>query len=594
MKLNKIARHILEIKDMSLEVEVKKHLDVLGNMVVPYRSDIIAKWLASEINEEYTKELSANIVDLVEREETSEEGVEDIPDQGLPEIADDVKKQPATPTKTAVVDTAPESEIAIDDVPESKGPGVDRDLDACNVGTNLPYDKPATFESIGYSLSLPMIGHSNYERVQQSASNLSLGSDDATTDWLTSASASSTMYTHNNMFANTLQRDDADWGQFVDHKDTKIGTMRPSLKRPGGHVSGEAAVHRVRSILGMGTTLFVPCWNSGFWVTFKAPDDAHLIEVDSAIARDKATLGRTTGGEVFSHSNVYFMKHIVNSMLDHVVKSTSPATDNAELRASISVLDYPALIVGYMNTIYPNGYNYTRPCLTNIGECNHIIKGMINLSKITWVDRSRLNDVQREHMYQAASKKVTQDQIDSYLQYFKATINNNVDVAGTLRIKLKTPSLEDSIVTGQRWVESIVDSIGNDLKLTPDERRNFALAKAKAKVVGLYSSWIDSIVELDEQGQEHVIAKDEATFESILSHVSGDEDIAEMALKGITKYIEESTITVVGIPDFECPACSESQLEDGDNYNGIIPLEAEQVFSSLIAQRLSKMLTARA
>ena len=73
-------------------------------------------------------------------------------------------------------------------------------------------------------------------------------------------------------FSKTLAREDALFEQTVKSEvgDLKAGTPKFNSKQ-GTKYTGEAALIRIKSSLGLGTAFTVPLWHSGFWVTLKSP-----------------------------------------------------------------------------------------------------------------------------------------------------------------------------------------------------------------------------------------------------------------------------------------------------------------------------------
>lgn len=95
------------------------------------------------------------------------------------------------------------------------------------------------------------------------------------------------------------------WRQTLKADDKELGIAKPRFDDAhSAKLAGEAALLRIRDLTGMGTTLQVPLYHSGFWISIKAPDESELLELDRKIAEIKVNIGRNTRGRIFSNMTV--------------------------------------------------------------------------------------------------------------------------------------------------------------------------------------------------------------------------------------------------------------------------------------------------
>ena len=101
-----------------------------------------------------------------------------------------------------------------------------------------------------------------------------------------------------------------------------------------------------------------------------------------------------------------------------------------------------------------------------------------------------------------------------------------------------------------------------------------------------YRHWIESI----EYGSN--IIDDPETMDSLLDKLSSDDIIRDGYIDAVLKYINESVISVIGIPVFDCPACNMTQenTQSTESFKNIIPLDVISVFFGLLTQRLERMM----
>ena len=167
-------------------------------------------------------------------------------------------------------------------------------------------------------------------------------------------------------------------------------------------------------------------------------------------------------------------------------------------------------------------------------------------------------------------------------------------------ITIKTPTVTQYIEQGHRWIGGIVDSVisalGQDASI--DERNALINRIGKATTLCQYSHWIESV----EYGQvssagdlvdERAINKivDQATVEDSLKHLSATDSIREKIIDEVVKYINDSTISVIGVPAYDCPVCGtpQDEVKTYPRHLSVIPLDMLQVFFALLSQRLDRI-----
>jgi hypothetical protein len=104
-----------------------------------------------------------------------------------------------------------------------------------------------------------------------------------------------------------------------------------------------------------------------------------------------------------------------------------------------------------------------------------------------------------------------------------------------------------------------------------------------------YSQWVESI-----EFNSNII-EDKETIESTFSILSSDDNVRDEFIQEVTKYINESTISVIGIPAYDCPNCGAPQekVEGVSTYPklvNILPLEVVQLFFALLAQKIQRII----
>lgn len=384
-------------------------------------------------------------------------------------------------------------------------------------------------------------------------------------------------------FDASTSRTDALWRQTVDHDGVSLSAGIPRLgDAKGTKLTGDRALMRVTAAAGLGAVVQVPLWHTGIWLTLKAPSDGELLELDRRIAMEKIALGRDTNGMVYSNESVYLMTHLVNFALGRVYDGTVSDISIPALKNLILTPDYPVLIWGLLCTIYPNGYPMARPCTADPIKCQHVVKEIVNVSKLLWVDNRALTDGQRRHMAQR-TKVFSPEDIARYQEAHTRLAPRTVKINEQLSVLLKVPTLQAYEDAGYRWVDGIVEMVDRAFAtpLRGDARESYISEQARVSVLRQYGHWVAQVVV---DGEE--IIDDQETLERILSTWSSDDDITNTLLVGVGEYIDHTAITLVAVPKYNCPSCG-APIGVNAKHPHLIPLEVSRVFFTLLHQRLS-------
>jgi hypothetical protein len=408
-----------------------------------------------------------------------------------------------------------------------------------------------------------------------------------------------------NFYNSRLTQQDATFKQQVTHNGVKLRGVAPSFKKEAGtrEIEGEAALLQIVSHLGVGGLFRTPLWNSGFWVTFKPATEVELLELNRAIASDKIKMGRYSYGLALSNNIVYTLDRVFEFALRHVYNTSvrSEELPLSELKNWVAPQDIYSFIWGFLSANYPSGFHYSTGCVVDPTKCTHVVEETLNVTKLQWVDEAALTDWQKTHMTGMSANSKSLDSIKRYKDELKLSqkrrIVVNKDTKHEMAFTLKTPTITEYIEQGHRWIGGIVESINGALEMNASaEERNTEINRvSKATSLRQYIHWIDSI----EYGQFHEEGADEAsvklitdreTIENVLSVLSATDSIREAITDETIKYINESTLAVIGVPSFNCPACGKPQLpsEEYPRHASIIPIDILQVFFALVAQRLGR------
>lgn len=396
-----------------------------------------------------------------------------------------------------------------------------------------------------------------------------------------------------------LSRDESEWNQVIEVGGKRLSPGRPGAVGSNGKgekVTGDRALYRVYNAIGMGTLFQFPLWHAGIWVTIKAPTDAELLTLDEQLANEKITLGMETSGLIYSNTSVALMSRIVDFALDHVYETTLRDSSKENLRKMIPATDIQTLIWGLSCAIYPGGYPYRRPCIADPEKCQHVQEALLHLPRLAWTDKKSLSNGQKKHMVNRNAKHENAHVISAYQDAHVRGVGQRINIAPGLDALLKVPSIEEYVESGYSWIQSIVDSVeenfGSTLKGAAREKH--IERQAFITTMRQYSHWVEALyLTTEDSDEEDDYIDEQEDVEKSLADISGGEEVRTNFFNGIEKFIDDSTISLIGIPRYNCPNCRRPQGEEGSGHDFVIPLDTFQTFFTLRHRRvaLAKMIT---
>ena len=507
-------------------------------------------------------------------------------------ILDDAVIEPTIPT-SPVTDTV----VAKVDIPPPAEPPIVKDA-IVRPAQQVTQELPVSFiddtpDSSSY-LTLPSNHDKEVRKVIAGMPNINVLDSAKAAKWGEVVAEGMDKYTFQETFIPTLEDTGADFRQTVKNGETHLVGGQPRLSSVTNEtLSGERGIIRMMSWLGLGTLFQIPLWNTGIWVTFKAPSESALVELNRIISNDKITFGRYTYGLVFSNITAYTLDRLTTFALEHMYETTikpEGETSVDYMRKLISAQDIHVLIWGLVCTMYPSGYKYRRACIEDPEKCNHVVEELLNVSKLIWTNNTGLTDWQKSHMANRRGGSMTPDSVKRYkeemLKSQPRTVNITSNTGKPMRMVLKTPSIAEYIDSGYKWISSMVSlverSLGKDVAI--EDRNNFINTHGQATAMRQYVHWVNSI-EFDSNNIEEA-----STIEELFNVLSADDAIREEFIIQVVKYINESTISVIGIPAYNCPVCNtEQDIDKLPKHVNIIPLDVPTLFFAQLGHRIQKI-----
>lgn len=513
-----------------------------------------------------------------------------------------VPKHVPVPVEETVIDDTPVAqvpEIEIDDSPEGVKV-VEPEVPIATVvqKTNITQEAPVFFTDVWKEdqeiVDLPSVSDKEAIDKVKSTPNVNFIDSEKGRKWVNTLNNGLELNSFNDAFVTTLEDDTADFRQGVPSNGTILTGSPVKFKSLENEtLGGERAILRFMAYKGIGTVYQMPLWHTGIWITFKAPGEGELLELHRQMISDKITFGRSSYGLAYSNTTSYVTDRLVTFALEHIYQTTlkDDKLDIQSLKSIINSQDIPSLLLGLLCSIYPNGFQYRRACIADPEKCNHVVEEKINLSKILWTNTNSLSKMQISHMSSRSPKSKDLASLETYkaelLNCQPRVIKLDTGSSTPFIVKLKTPSIAEYVDSGFKWISNITTIVNSALGVEANdkERNEYIVKQGQASSMRQYLHYVESL----EFGSN--LVNDKEGLEGIFNGLSSDDIIREEFLTEVGKYINDSAISVVGIPTYDCPECNKEQKSPISlpKHVNIIPIDIYQTFFSLLVQRVQRM-----
>ena len=452
-------------------------------------------------------------------------------------------------------------------------------------------------------LDMPAASLKKVQDLITKAPNINILSSGKGETWYRSIENANLLVAKAEIFTPTLENETSDFKQYVDFNNNKLMAAIPRPAKSAGNsiLTGERALLDLNRYLGRGTTFQTPLWHSGFWITYKTPSESALIELQRLLISDKITFGRSSYGLMYSNTTVFTAIRLIEFALEHIYSTTVNLGENAGLKAVkelISVNDIPTLLWGFVCTIYPKGFKYKHPCVSDL-DCNFVIEEILNVFKLQFTDNNAFTASQKTLMSKRQNNSITIDEVKRYqtemLQMQNRVITLNKDTGKEIKVTFKVPNISEYELAGFKWINNITEMAEKSLsdEVSTQKREDYIIKNAQATAMRQYTQYVKSIeFSISDDDSAANLIEDSETIEICLNDLSSEDEIRTEFYAEINKFINESTVSVIGMPAFNCPKCNKDQAEDIVTYPktaNIIPLDVIQVFFALLEQSIQRL-----
>jgi len=387
------------------------------------------------------------------------------------------------------------------------------------------------------------------------------------------------------------------WSQQYEH-DGKVFKSSEGIfnELTNRQLEGKRAIAYYQRTRKIGNVFNVYLPHSGFWVSVEPPSNTSIVNLTSLITQTTISLGRETKGLYLSCDNIFTNSHITDHVLSHIKQTNiknSPHEDLSIMRKLVKPQDLPIVFWGGACSKYRDGVVYRHACINKDVEkhCNTIYEEKLNLDNLCITDYDVLDEVQKKNLIQKGAGSLELEDIESYQNklHKPVTYVNKTELDGeelTIKITIESPNLHDYFNTGMDWINGLVDTVEGFIdssKELDQDKESLLEVYNKSTKMRTYHHWITKI-ELDTN-----IITDKQTIGELLTNISSTSDDGIFIAESVNNYINQTTISLVGIPEFDCTNCGKLQETiEHEGLSKVIPLDYMQLFILLALAQLAK------
>lgn len=346
--------------------------------------------------------------------------------------------------------------------------------------------------------------------------------------------------------------------------------------------------------MGIGVPIMVPLYNSGIWVAIKTIEEPAIIALKYLSLEKEKQVGASTGAAVYSNQSVLYAKDAIDLFISSLVFTNVRLKHKEDLKKLILSSDINTIYSALGQAMYPKGIKYTLNCnniIDKANSCDSIIKPTIRLQNAQHTDYSKLSDAQLYHMAKKSPASVTVDEVRAYQDEFSniTTISKEYMIGNNTKavIRYKVPNVEEYLIQGEFWIKRITRTASNIMSKLEKQKDNFKQqgfsTQMKTNLLGGYIHYfagIDIIKDGDVKS-----SKDLKELFGAVERFSKDIKLYDAILNDILHIIKNSTISIIGIPEYKCKKCEQinnnSSVDDGHTFKNIIPFNVLQVLFTL-------------
>ena len=186
------------------------------------------------------------------------------------------------------------------------------------------------------------------------------------------------------------------------------------------------------------------------------------------------------------------------------------------------------------------------------------------------------------------------DDYRKYISEHNRVRGKDYTLKNGMRFRMKVPTFNEHITDGMGWVTKIntdIDNLITEPETEQQAKTELLMQYVNSSSLRQFSHFVDYIELNAAEGGDNTIT-DRDTINKVLELLSSDDEIRPELMNAFLEFKSFSTIALVGIPSYKCPACEADQNPTPVNENlvSVIPLDVLSIFFTLLTLRMSRIL----
>lgn len=343
---------------------------------------------------------------------------------------------------------------------------------------------------------------------------------------------------------------------------------------------------------GMGGTYETYLPHSGIWVRLRRPALGEIVAMQTELQALRNQLGNDTKGLAFSHASFRMLDAITDLATSCIIASNRQYKTPTDLEHEFSIFDESILHHALAAVMYPDGFNYSVPCIADPKNCSGVVQFKMNMSNVVWYDDSVFTADQRKHIAKRFQPS-TQEEFDTYRKSFSIGAPK-VFWLGDIGIKLSPPSVAERRVSAKLWYDALIEMSQGAFNESPEGNQRFDYIRRlqQATKATQFSHWVSAIYTKDDECvdfEDQLFTDDNEIILEYISSTISENEYFDRFVSKVNDYANESIIGVVALPSHNCPVCATSQ---GKTFNErlphLVPMDMLATFFTLAARKVSQ------
>lgn len=367
-------------------------------------------------------------------------------------------------------------------------------------------------------------------------------------------------------------------------EDKPMRTTSISLKKRASN--SKAALLKLTQVAGIGSVVPIPLWHSGFRITIEPLTNIEIINLELELIDEIERIGKDTNTLIFSNYNVLFAKVIFKHFKNKIIDTTLKLSEDEDITDYIKLNDLYTIALHLSYSMYPNGFNGVVPCKNTIKlvngkpTCNFKAYMKFDLPELFWVDEYKVPKELKSQMNLKTRNSVTTDDALAYQKTLEESLDDIYIELDAATIYLATPSINKYFQFGDLFISDLKNKTTEIVK---NNKQIDSLEDAEKILVDVVkASSLNHFI--DKIKVDDVDIVDPSEINEAMETLSSNFNIEDTVVKRILKFIDESLVAVVGVPNFECKHCKTTQSK-----HDLIPLSVYDYFFILLHSKYEKI-----